>query len=106
MVVSCPKQFRLVRVGVEAKRARNARVGIGFFAFLAFLAHFASTPAENVGQDAILSHVFSSFQGEFCELGNDSSVASRWNNFVLTRGFSFSGDRRRLASDDNDRAVV
>src|SRR5262245_4982001 len=29
--------------------------------------------SENVGQDAILSHVFSSFPGEFCELVNDSS---------------------------------
>src|SRR5262245_9687463 len=33
--------------------------------------HFSSS--ENVGQDAILSHIFSSFPGEFCELVNDSS---------------------------------
>src|SRR5262245_30574663 len=30
--------------------------------------------SENVGQDGILSHVFSSFPGEFCELVNDSSA--------------------------------
>src|SRR5262245_28923523 len=29
--------------------------------------------SENVGQDGILSHEFSSFPGEFCELVNDSS---------------------------------
>jgi len=28
--------------------------------------------SENVGQDAISSHVFSSDPGEFCELVNDS----------------------------------
>src|SRR5262245_50988792 len=32
------------------------------------------TSSEYVGQDAILSRVFSSFPGESCELVNDSSV--------------------------------
>src|SRR5215475_15649760 len=55
--------------------------------------------SENVGQDAILSHVFSSFFGEFCVLVNDSSEYAG-QDAILSHVFSsFFGEFCVLVND-------
>src|SRR5262245_15544837 len=70
--------------------------------FLASLFQGAATgmndSSENVGQDGILSHAFSSFPGEFCELVYDSSrIEDReLNTQILDPRFSIFDPRSSI----------
>src|SRR5262245_6193769 len=60
--------------------------------------------SENMGQDDILSHVFSSFPGEFCELVNDSSENVGQDDILSHVFSSFPGEFCELVNDSSENS--